>query len=161
MASGASSHATTTHYKTFCSTNAWAGFWPELSVPRRLHHQKCSSQAGSRFLPSFHPEAALCDGRKVAEIFTLLSLCLQIPVSSHCPKSCKSLSQILAFKFSLHSLEERGKIDFMAKLCSMKFLFVPFFLSFSSSLHDFCVWKATTDFPCGFLQHYCNNCLHC
>lgn len=76
-------------------------------------------------------------------------------------KSCKSLSQILAFKFSLHSLEERGKIDFMAKLCSMKFLFVPFFLSFSSSLHDFCVWKATTDFPCGFLQHYCNNCLHC
>lgn len=69
----------TPHYKTLCSTNAWAGFWPELSVPRRFYHHKCSSLAGSRFLPSLHPRAALCDGRKVAESFTLLSLCLQIP----------------------------------------------------------------------------------
>lgn len=74
-------------------------------------------------------------------------------------KSCKSLSQSLASKFYPHSLEERCKIDFMAKLCSLKFLFVHFILS--SSFHDFCVWEATTDFPCGFLQHYCNNCLRC
>lgn len=135
MVSGASSHATT--HKTLCSTNAWAGFWPELSVPRRLHHHKCSSWAGSSSCSHSILSCSLY-GRKVAESFTLLFVCLQTP---HCLKALLQVS-----------------IVFMAKLCSMKFHFYTFF---PLSLHDFCVWEATTDFPCGFLQHCCNNCLHC
>lgn len=105
MVSGASSHATT--HKTLCSTNAWAGFWPELSVPRRLHHHKCSSWAGSSSCSHSILSCSLY-GRKVAESFTLLFVCLQTP---HCLKALLQVS-----------------IVFMAKLCSMKFHFIPFFL---------------------------------
>lgn len=65
------------------------GFGQSSQCPRRLHHHKWSSLAGSRFLPSFQPGAALCDGRKVTENFTLLSLCLQVP---HCLKDLISSS---------------------------------------------------------------------